>query len=324
MRTQAALAISVLLMAAPGWGQAPEGRGGARGGPPPGPREVTVAAIPGVIAAGSEWQYLWQEMGNNGDGIIAAPDGDLLIAQNDNSQVVKLDANGGTSVVYTGTRTGGSLSMDPSGRLLIVQRVEPEGAVAYLAPERRTLADTFDGRPLGELGRLNDLTADDQGGAYFTVGMGVYYARADGRVTRVAGDIAPNGIILSADGDTLYVTNRTVVEAFDVLDDGMLGNRREFGMLEGGGNGDGMTIDSAGRLYVTSASGVQVFSPDGAYLGIIPTPRSVISVAFAGSEKKTLYVLARGAADADGNEIANAAVVYRIPMLAQGFPGRAK
>ena len=65
-------------------------------------------------------------------------------------------------------------------------------------------------------------------------------------------------------------------------------------------------------------------SADGKYLGLIPTPRSVISVAFAGTDKKTLFVLARGAIDANGNLLGNAAQVYSIPMLAQGFMGRAK
>ena len=40
-----------------------------------------------------------------------------------------------------------------------------------------------------------------------------------------------------------------------------------------------MAIDAAGRLYVTAQqAGVQVFSPDGKYLGVIPTPRNAISV----------------------------------------------
>jgi sugar lactone lactonase YvrE len=47
-------------------------------------------------------------------------------------------------------------------------------------------------------------------------------------------------------------------------------------------------------------------------------------VAFGGKEKKTLYVLARGAKDASGAEVANAAQVYSIHMVAQGYIGRAK
>jgi gluconolactonase len=82
---------------------------------------------------------------------------------------------------------------------------------------------------------------------------------------------------------------------------------------------------------VTSAPGVQVLSPDGKYLGVIPTPRAVISVAFAGPDKKTLYVVGSGALGPDGKEFTtpegvrnNAKTIYRLPVLAQGFTGRAK
>ena len=92
-----------------------------------------------------------------------------------------------------------------------------------------------------------------------------------------------------------------------------------------------MAIDAAGRLYVTSNPGVQVFDPDGKFLGLIPTPRGVISVAFSGAGKKTLYVVGSGALGPDGKEFVtpegvrnNAKTIYRIPMLAQGFKGRAK
>ena len=75
---------------------------------------------------------------------------------------------------------------------------------------------------------------------------------------------------------------------------------------------------------ILTAPGVQVIAPDGKYLGLIPTPRPVISVAFSGPDKKTPYVLAQGAKDAQGKEVDNAAQVYSIPMIAQGFKERAK
>ena len=43
--------------------------------------------------------------GNNSDGIIATSDGGILIAQNDNSQVLKLDKDGKMTVVYMGLNT---------------------------------------------------------------------------------------------------------------------------------------------------------------------------------------------------------------------------
>ena len=54
-------------------------------------------------------------------------------------------------------------------------------------------------------------------------------------------------------------------------------------------------------------------------------------MAFAGPDKKILYVVGSGALGADGKEAAtppgvrnNAKTIYRIPMIAEGFKGRPK
>ena len=300
------------------------GRAGGGGpAPPPGPRDYTITEIPKVIVGGQRWKFVWQEAGNNGDGIVGTNDGGLLIAQNDNSKVVKLDKNGKPSVLYADTHTGGSLSISKKGDVFIVQRGLKSG-ILQLAPRRRQLANSYQGEPLDCVGgNPNDLSADSKGGVYFTQGS-VYYADPKGTITIYGENITPNGIILSADEKTLYVTNGPTLAVFDVRSDGSLANQREFAKLEGGGNGDGSTIDAAGRIYVTTNPGIQVIGPDGKYLGIIPSPRPVISVAFGGPDKKTLYVLARGATSANGEEVANAAQVYAVQMIAQGFKGRAK
>jgi hypothetical protein len=68
----------------------PQARGGARGGRGGGARggggevadqEYTVAAIPGVIAAGQRWTLVWEGTGNNADGIIGTESGGLLMAR---------------------------------------------------------------------------------------------------------------------------------------------------------------------------------------------------------------------------------------------------
>jgi sugar lactone lactonase YvrE len=308
----------------PARGRAGGAGAGARGAqPPPGPRDYTVTEIPGVIAAGQQWKFLWQEAGNNGDGIVGTNDGNLLLAQNDNSKVVKLDSGGKTSVVYSDTHTGGALSINSKGAVFIVER-GLRAVIMQLAPQRKVLANSYQGDPLDCIGGVvNDLTADSKGGVYFTMG-GVYYASPKGVVTKYGENVAPNGIILSADEKILYATNGPTLAAFDVQPDGSLTNQREFAKLEGGGGGDGSTIDAAGRIYVTTNPGVQVIGPDGKYLGLIPTPRGVITTAFGGKDKKTLFVLARGAKDASGNEVANAAQVWAIQMIAQGYKGRPK
>ena len=293
------------------------------GGPGPAPRQVTVAAIPGVIAADAQWKFLWQDAGNNGDGIVGTKDGGLLVAQNDKADVVKLDRNGRPSVVYTDTHTGGSLSMNAKGELFIVERgLHP--AIWELSPKRRLLADKYQGGPWDCIGGvLNDLSADKKGGAYFTMG-GVFYASPSGVVTKYGENLRTNGIILSPDEKKLFVTNGPTVVAFDVQPDGSLTNQRDFAKLQEKTAGDGSTVDSEGRIYVTSDPGVQVIGADGTWLGLIPTPREVISLSFGGVNRKTLFVLARGAVDSTGKQIANAAQVYSIQMIAQGYKGRPK
>lgn len=287
----------------------------------PGEREARVVAIAGVIAADARWERAWSGF-DNADGIVGTSDGGLLFAQEQPGTVRKLAADGSDAVFLRDTHGAGSLSVDAQGRLLAVQRNEP-ARVGLLLPERRTLAERFDdGRPLG---RLNDLVADRNGGAYFTVG-GAYYVTRGGKVLTVADDIRANGIMLSPDERTLYVTNGTTILAFDVQEDGSVRDRRDFGRLRGEAGGDGMAVDAAGRLYVTAGFTIEVLSPRGEHLGVIPAPRQVITVAFSGPAKRTLYTVGHGAVGADGVERTErpAKTIYRIAMLAQGFAGRAK
>ncbi len=280
------------------------------------PREYTVIEIPGVIAAGQKWKDILQVDGNNADGIIATKDGGLLIAQNDKSDVVKLDASGKTSIAYSGTNTGGSLALNSKGVLFLANRgLNP--SIDELAPRHNALANRYNGDPMDCIGGvLNDISADSKGGVYFTMG-GVFYADPKGTITRYGENLTTNGIILSADEKYLYVTNGPTLAEFDVQKDGSLTNQHEFAKLEGGGNGDGSTFDAAGRLYVSSNPGVQVIGRDGKYLGLIPTPRGIISLAFSGSDRKTLYAVVR-----DGAQ--NKDWIIAIQTIAQGPKGRAK
>src|ERR1700746_2574396 len=56
-------------------GRGPGGnRGGAGGGgraaAPAGERQYTVPDIAGVVKGGAKWKFVWQQAGNNGDGIV--------------------------------------------------------------------------------------------------------------------------------------------------------------------------------------------------------------------------------------------------------------
>ena len=286
---------------------------------PPPPAEYNVTEIPGVIAAGQKWTKVWEVDGNNADGILSDKDGSLLIAQNHNAAVVKLDQSGKVSTVYKDTHTGGALSMNKKGELFIVER-GLRANVSQLAPKRRILADKMqNGDPIDcNGGVINDLTADSKGGVYFTMG-GLFHVDPKGTVTRYGENLATNGIILSADEKTLYVTNAGSVAAFDVQADGSLKNQRQFVQLPTPG-GDGLSIDSQGRLYVTAGPNLHVVASDGKLLGSIPAPYGLITAAFAGKDKKTMYAVV---SLTDPNRLQHA-YVYSIPMLAQGYSGRAK
>ena len=65
------------------------------------------------------------------------------------------------------------------------------------------------------------------------------------------------------------------------------------------------TVDVAGRLYIATVNGVQVFDGKGEYLGTIKVPRQPSNVAFAGRKKAMLYITAR-----EG--------LYRIATLTKG------
>jgi gluconolactonase len=317
----------------------PPGRGGGGGAPAAGaapaapppvppPNEYTVTEIPGVIAAGQKWTLVWQTQGNNADGIVGTDDGGLLIAQNDNGTVTKLDKDGKPSVVYSNTNTGGALAMNSRGALFVASR-SYNPAILQLAPERKILANRYQDEPMDCIAStLNDLTADAKGGVYFTMG-GLYYANPAGVVTKYGENLGNvNGLILSPDERILYVTSIPTggapgVAAFDVQANGALTNQRVFATFQppppGGRGGDGSMVDSAGRLYVTAAPGVHVFGTDGKTLGVIPAPRNLITAAFGGPDKKTLF-----AVSSIGTRPNQSAEVYSIPMISQGFRGRAK
>jgi gluconolactonase len=308
-------------------------------GPPPAaaPRpNLPITAIPGVIAAGASWTKVWQAPGNSSDGLIPDKDGNVLMAQEDYDTVLRLHPDGKTDVAVKDAKGIGALSVDRQGRLYGAHRTERAGstkpdkelitnAIRILTPSQQAIGQVWCGNANAE--RPNDLIADNNGGAYFT-GVNLYYASAKG-VATVADNLNTNGINLSPDNKILYVTNGPTIVAFDVTGPGVLANRRDFAHLDGGGGGDGMAVDTEGRLYVSSGPGVQVIDKTGKYLGLIPSPRGVISVTIAGPDRKTLYMAGSGADDENGQPIRQgpqntAATVYKVELLSQGLKGHAK
>ena len=331
MKSQALSVIVLCLLGSTfAFGQRGEGQrggGGGRGDQPPPPLFTLAPDIPGVVKGGTKVELI-KEGFMGAQGATQGPDGSLLFTERMANKITKIDKDGNISTYMEDTSATNSFSFDSKGRAIGVQWMPP--GVAVLAPTKSQLADTFEGHGFG---RANDLTIDKKGGVYFTDDLGfpemmikpaVYYVKPAGGIIKIADDIGrPNGLILSPDERTLYVldTNGDALKAFDVQADGTARNERTFATMSegvrktdtGGTNSgaDGGAIDGAGRLYVTSNAGVQVFSPKGEHLGTIPTPRQSQNLAFAGPDKKTLYVLGGNA-------------VYKVQMLAEGYKGRPK
>ena len=294
------------------------------------PPDTTAPDIPGVVAGGTKVRLI-RDLFRSTEGPIAMPDGSLLFTEQDagDGQLVRIDTDDNISTFLERTNRTIGLAYDPKGRLIGTQSNIPR--VAVLHPERRILAEAVDGLPLVN---PNDLVIDRRGGIYFTDQLSnrfrptpasrtrpfiLYIRPDDGKVIKVSDEVdSPNGITLSPDEKVLYAANGNTIAAFDVQADGTLRNFRTFAALVGPRNaqgdvqvnGDSMCVDEAGRVYV-AAGGVQVFSPQGQHLGTIPTPLRAQAPAFAGPDKRTLYVVGAGA-------------VYKIAMLARGVQGRAK
>jgi gluconolactonase len=285
---------------------------GRGGGPPPQPPAFDnnpVTAIPGVIAAGQRWRKVWEGSGNNTDSPIATDKG-ILLAMNDLSQIIEIGLDGTTSVIATDTYTGGAMAVTPDGTLYVGERALNRGI--WRVKPRTLFTNTMNGEPLECLGPavLNDMVADKKGGMYMTMG-GVYYANRSGVVSDRYGRVGGNGITVSPDDRTLYVTGRLPdamppadlklpagaptprggLVAFDIQPDGSLINERQFAWA----GTDGTAVDTQGRLY-TPDNGAWVIDPkSGAFLGYFPTPTGTHGLHFGGPGKKTLFAITLGA-----------------------------
>jgi gluconolactonase len=239
-------------------------------------------------------------------------------------KIMKLDAGGKLSVFREKSNNANGLMVNAKGEIVACEM--GSGQIAAYSPdgrERRVLAAEYQGK---RFNAPNDLVIDKQGGVYFTdphfrapmplpqTVRSVYYLSADGKVSRLfEKDLpAPNGVILSPDEKTLYVIPSQSAEmmAYPVQSPGRVGEGRVYCKLkqrtgQTNGGGDGLTIDTKGNLYITSALGVQVFDPAGKHLGTIEFPEQPSNCDFGGADMKTLFVTARTS-------------LYAVKMEAQG------
>jgi len=124
---------------------------------------------------------------------------------------------------------------------------------------------------------------------------GVYKISPDGKLELLLKDFAkPNGLCLSPDEKILYVndTRRRQIRAYDVGKDGSLTNDRLFAYLTGemAGEANGMKVDAKGNIFCTGPGGIQIFTPQGRYVGVIVMIQAISNFCFGDSDRKTLYI----------------------------------
>ena len=245
------------------------------------------------------------------------------------SRLIAMTPDGKWRVLTSGMQSNGTVAA-VNGNLLVcdmfghrVVEIDPANGRVV-----RVVLDKVGGKPIDG---PNDLVMDAKGGLYVTdpqftpeakksqPGKQVYYVAPDGtgRVVIGPGEYAmPNGVELSPDGRTLYVNNtwsqpgENFVYAYDVAEDGSVSNKRQFAKLNltpevlGAANpadrfdsrADGTAVDTDGRYYVATNTGVQIFLRDGNYAGTIWVPQYPVSLTFGGASNDVLYMVGESSA----------------------------
>ena len=262
------------------------------------------AAADGIIAPGAKVEKLADGFKFT-EGPAADAQGNVFFTDQPNDRIMKWSIDGKLSTFLPVSGRSNGLYFDRGGNLIAcadednqLWSINPDGRVTVLVKFFRNRL----------LNGPNDLWVRPEGGVYFTdpfykrsywkrgpmeqEGQCVFHLSPDRKVLRrVVSDLKqPNGIIGTPDGKQLYVADigdkKTYV--YTINEDGTLSDRKLFCEM----GSDGMTIDSAGNVYLTG-KGVTVFDSSGAKIEHIEIPeRWTANVCFGGKDRKTLFITA--------------------------------
>ena len=216
-----------------------------------------------------------KELGSNG--MTLDPAGRVVIADQGNRRVVRLDESNWTKVVLADRYMGRRFN---SPNDLVFRR---NGDLYFTDP------------PYGLFGKNDDPHKELK----FN---GVYRLDPRGNLTLLTDALTyPNGIAFSPDEKTLYVQvsdpTNAVWMAYDVTPDGGIANGRVFfdanALLKAGRIGlpDGMRLDVHGNIFGGGPGGVLIISPSGRHLGTILTGQLTANCVF-GEDGSTLFMTA--------------------------------
>ena len=229
---------------------------------------------------------------------------------------------GALETVRQPSNMANGMTLDREGRLVICEQGTREvpariSRMDLKTRELETIVDQWRGLHFNS---PNDVVVKSDGTVWFTdpnygevqgfkpapeVGAYVYrHDPATGETAVVADSFnKPNGLAFSPDESVLYVTDTGAneapgtyfvnlphhIRAFDVHKGGHLRNERLFAVVSPGCP-DGIKLDTDGRVYTSSASGVQVFTPQGDLMGEIMAP-GVANFTFGGPKNDVLFIL---------------------------------
>lgn len=261
-----------------------------------------------LLIEGEGWHVVADNL-NFCDGLTPDEKGNLWFAEMRSMPpaVWKISPSGEKTKMLEGTSCSG-LKFGPDGRLYACVGKDKQ-LVAFELPSGKKTVIAEDVQP-------NDLIVSQKGHIYITETgkKQVTFINAKTGEKRAAdvGITAPNGITLSPDQGTLAVSDYRgqFTWVFRVEADGSLTAKEPYMTMRlpidpkgewkfnenppknASSAGDGMTSDSTGRYYVTSALGVQVFDPTGRMCGVLPNPntKGMTSVALAGDRLEWLYI----------------------------------
>jgi gluconolactonase len=229
---------------------------------------------------------------------------------------------GALETVREPSNMANGMTLDREGRLVICEQGTEEvpARISRMTLKTGTLETIVDRWRGLRFNSPNDVVVKSDGTIWFTdpnygevqgfkpapqIGPYVYrHDPATGQTSVVTDSFnKPNGLAFSPDERVLYITdtgaNQTPgtyfvdlphhVRAFDVYKGRRLRNERLFAVISPGCP-DGIKIDTRGRVYTSSASGVQVFTPQGDLLGDILAP-NVANFTFGGHKNDVLFIL---------------------------------
>ena len=235
------------------------------------------------------------------EGPARAADGSVYFSDVRAGETWHWTPEGELAIFREDTGGGNGMYFDAEGNLFVCEGDRGRITRVTRGGEVSVVADEYDG---ARFNRPNDLWVARDGGVYFSDpnygggelsqdGEHVYYVPpGGGEVVRIIDDmVRPNGLIGTADGRTLYITDAGGGNTwrFAVGEDGSLSGRTLF--VEFGG--DGMTIDAEGNVYL-ALDAVMAFNAEGEPIDRIELPERPTNMCFAGEELRTLFITARG------------------------------